>query len=146
VNVTLLLLGAAGLAASASALTRAFPDDHPRWTPRFVALASIALALLAVFPIDAGLGYPPGQPATHHWPGLIHGIAGTVLFAALTAAPLTMSRHLRGRPNRARWHRYSLATGLTVAITYPATVVLTSLDQAGGWTNAPLAHTTAGRP
>lgn len=137
VNVALLLLGAAGVAALAIALSPAFPGDHPRWTPRLVATASIALALLAVFPIDPGLGYPPGQPATPRWPGLIHGIAGTVLFAALTAAPLTLARHVRGHAAWASFRTYSLATGLTVAVTYPATVALTSLDQAGQWTNAP---------
>jgi hypothetical protein len=137
VNVALLLLGAAGLAGLAVALRRAFPGDRPRWTPRLVATAGAALAVLAIFPIDPGLGYPPGQPSTHHWPGLIHGIAGTVLFAALTAAPLTLNRHLRGRAAWARWRTYSLATALTVAVAYVATAVLTSLDQTGEWTNAP---------
>jgi hypothetical protein len=35
------------------------------------------------------------------------------------------------------WRPYSLATGLAVAVTYPVTVLLSSLDQTGVWTNAP---------
>jgi hypothetical protein len=137
VNVALLLLGATGVAGLAVALTRTFPGERPRWTPRLVAAASVALALLAIFPIDPGLGYPPGQPTSQHWSGLIHGIAGTILFAALAAAPLTLNRHVRGRAGWTRWRTYSLATGLTVAIAYTATVVLTGLEQAGEWTDAP---------
>jgi len=138
VNLALLLLGAVGLLALAIALPRALPTpDRPRWTPRLVATAGTALALLAIFPIDPGLGYPPGQPVVHHWQGLVHGIVGTVLFAALAAAPLTMARHLRGRIEWSSWRPYNLATGVVVAVTYPVTVVLSSLDQAGVWTNAP---------
>jgi hypothetical protein len=69
------------------------------------------------------------------WP--VHGIVGTVLFAALAATALTLARHPRGRTEWSSWRPYSLATGLTVAATYPLTVVPSSLDQAGLWTNAP---------
>jgi Protein of unknown function (DUF998) len=138
VNVALILLAAAGLLALAIALPRALPGgDRPRSTPRLVATAGAAAALLVIFPIDPGVGYPPGQPAVHHWRGLVHGIVGTVLFAALAAAPLTLAHHLRGRGGWSSWRPYSLATGLTVAVAYPLTVVLSSLDQAGVWTNAP---------
>jgi hypothetical protein len=136
VNVALLLIGGAGLLASAIALRQALSTGS-RWTPRLIATAGVALVLAAIFPIDPGLGYPPGQPAVHHWSGLVHGIAGTVLFAALVAAPLTLARGLRGRTDWPRWRRYSLATGLAVAVTYAATAVLSGLDQAGAWTNAP---------
>lgn len=141
INVALILVGAAGLLALAIALPRALPGGDPhrrnRWTPRLVATAGVALALLAVFPIDPGQGYPPGQPAVHTWPGLVHGIVGTVLFAALAAAPLTLVRQLRGRIDWSSWRPYSIATGLTIAVTYPLTAVLSSLDQARVWTNAP---------
>lgn len=137
-NVTMILLGAAGLLGLAISLPRTLPkSDRPRWTPRLVATAGVALMLLALFPVDPSLGYPPGQPAVHTWHGLIHGIVGTVLFAALAAAPLTLARHLRGRTDWSSWRPYSLATGLGVAVAYAVTVVLASLDQAGVWTNAP---------
>ena len=134
VNVALILLGAAGLLALAVALPT---NGSPRWTTRTVATAGAALAVLAIFPIDASLGYPPDQPAVHHWQGLVHAIAGTVLFAALAATPLTMARHVRGRAGWVPWRRYSILTGLVVAVSYVVTATLTSLDQAGMWTNAP---------
>ena len=138
VNDALILLGAAGMLALAIALPQALPGgDRSRWTPRLVATAGAAAALLVIFPIDPGLGYPPGQPAVHHWHGLVHGIVGTVLFAALAAAPLTLARHLRGRIDWSSWRPYCLATGLAVAVAYLLTVALSSLDQVGVWTNAP---------
>lgn len=138
VNIALLLVAAAGLLALAVALPRALPGgDRRRWTARLVATAGVALALLAVFPIDPGQGYPPGQPAVHHWTGLVHGIVGTVLFAALTAAALTLARQVRGVVGWSSWRTYSLACGVVVAVSYLVTVVLTSLDQTGIWSNAP---------
>ena len=137
-NIAMILLGAAGLMGLAFALPRALPDsDRPRWTPQLIATAGVALVLLTIFPVDPSLGYPPGQPAVHTWHGLIHGIVGTVLFAALAAAPLTLARHLRGRTDWSSWRPYSIATGLAVAVAYAVTMVLSSLDQAGLWTNAP---------
>jgi len=138
INVALLLLGAAGLLALAIALPRALPGvDRHRWTARLVGVAGVALTLLAVFPIDPGQGYPPGRPAVHHWPGLVHGIVGTALFVALAAAAFTLARHVHGLAGWSSWRRFSLACGLGIAVTYPVTVLLASLDQAGIWTNAP---------
>src|SRR5205814_2109606 len=130
VNVALILLGAAGVLALAGALPWVLPSgDRPRRVPRLIATAGVGLAVLAVFPIDPGVGYPPGQPAVHHWPGLVHGIAGTVVFAALAAAALVVGH--RGRVDRSAWRPYDLASGLTVAVAYPVTVVLSSLDLTG---------------
>ena len=138
INVALLLLGAMGLLALAVALPRALPTgDHRRPVPRLVAAAGVALILLVIFPIDPGLGYPPGQPAVHHWHGLLHGVVGTAFFAVLAAAPLTLARQTRGQIDWSSWRPYSLATGLTIAVAYPVTVLLSTLDQAGIWTNAP---------
>jgi hypothetical protein len=67
----------------------------------------------------------------------VHGIVGTVVFAALAAAPLTLARHVRGRVEWSSWRPYSLASGLAVAVVYLVTVALSSLDQAGIWTNSP---------
>jgi hypothetical protein len=138
VNIALILVGAAGLLSLAIALRRTRSDADPhRWTCRLVATAGGALALLGIFPIDPGVGCPPGEPAVHTWHGLVHGIVGTFLFAALATAPLTLARRVRGNVQWSSWRPYSLATGLTVAVTYPLTVALSSLDQAGMWTNAP---------
>src|SRR5690242_8834924 len=63
VNVVLLLLAAAGLLGFGVALPRALPGDRrPRRAARLVAAAGAALALMTVFPIDPGVGYPPGEP------------------------------------------------------------------------------------
>jgi Protein of unknown function (DUF998) len=137
-NVVLILVAAAGLLALALAMPKAVPGPGGiRWTRRLVATAAVAFCLLAFFPIDPSSGYPPGQPTGHSWHGLVHGVVGTVMFATLAAAPLTLRRYARKQAQWPSWRPFDLAAGTLVAVVYPLTVLLTSLDQANVWTNAP---------
>ena len=93
--------------------------------------------LLAVFPDDPGLGYPPASPAGQSLSGLIHGLAGTVAFGCLSAACFVLARRFAGDPAWRGWARYSNLTGVVVAAGYLATAVVTGMDQAGALSNAP---------
>src|SRR5579859_7177663 len=129
VNVVLLLVEAMTLLALAHGIRRSSPGG--RRTAGLLALAGVAMALLAVFPINPALGYPPGAPAAYHWQGLVHAAAGTAWFGLMAAAALSV-----GGPAGA-WRRASRWTGILIAGAYVATVTLTSLDQAGLWPNSP---------
>ena len=103
VNVGLLLATGALVAAFGLSLRRSgFPGGQV--VPALVVVAGVALVAAAVFPIDPGLGYPPGVGATRTWRGSIHDAAGGLLFASLTAAAVGTARKLRGQPGR-RWQR-----------------------------------------
>jgi hypothetical protein len=93
--------------------------------------------LLVIFPVNAGWGYPPGEPAQHHLHGLIHATVATVMAYLLAAAPLTLARRFAGDPAWRGWASYSVGSGVVVAVAYTATTVLATLDEAGIWTNAP---------
>jgi hypothetical protein len=138
VNTIAILVAATALLAFAAGLGRALPaGTGATWGPRLMAVAGTCFGLLAVFPDDPGLGYPPGSHGQQTMAGLIHGLAGTVTFGCLSAACFVMARRFAGDPAGRGWARYSVATGLAVAIGYVATAVLTGLDQAGVLANAP---------
>jgi hypothetical protein len=138
VNTIAILLTAAALLAFAAGLRSALPTGvGSTWGPRLIGVAGVGFLLAAAFPIDPGLGYPPGTSARHSLAGLVHGLVITVTFGCLSAACFVMARRFAGDPAWRGWARYSTVTGLVVATGYLATSVLTGLDQAGVLPNAP---------
>jgi hypothetical protein len=138
VNTIAILLTALALLAFAAGLRSALPTGvGSTWGPRLIGVAGAGFLLAAAFPIDPGLGYPPGTSAQHSLAGLVHGLVITVAFGCLSAACFVMARRFAGDPAWRGWARYSTVTGLVVATGYLATSVLTGLDQAGVLPNAP---------
>ncbi|MEG3635588.1 DUF998 domain-containing protein [Micromonospora palythoicola] len=62
------------------------------WRP--VALAGLALLAAAAFPIDPGLGYPPGASGQQTWHGGLHDLAGLVVVVALAVTAWRLGRDL----------------------------------------------------
>jgi hypothetical protein len=138
VKTIAILLASGGLLAFAAGLGRALPTGTgSNWGPRLLGVAGTCFALLAVFPDDPGLGYPPGVPARRSLSGLVHGLAGTVAFGCLSAACFVLARRFAGDSAWRGWARYSTVTGVVVAVGYLATAVATGMDQAGALSNAP---------
>jgi Protein of unknown function (DUF998) len=138
VNTIAILLTAAALLAFAAGLRSALPIGIGSiWGPRLIGVAGVGFLLAAAFPIDPGLGYPPGASDQHSLAGLVHGLVITVAFGCLSAACFVMARHFAGDPAWRGWARYSTVTGLVVTAGYLATSVLTGLDQAGVLPTAP---------
>jgi hypothetical protein len=138
VNVAGLLLVGGALLAFAAGLRRALPTGTgSTWAPRLLRVVGVCFLLLAAFPDDPGLGYPPATPATQSLPGLVHGLAATVAFGCLSAACLVMARRFAADPVWRGWRRYSLVSGVLVAVGYLAAAVATGLDRAGVLPNAP---------
>jgi hypothetical protein len=64
VNTIAILVAATALGAFAAGLGRALPTGTgSKWGPRLIAVAGTCFGLLAVFPDDPALGYPPCTPA-----------------------------------------------------------------------------------
>jgi hypothetical protein len=138
VNTIAILRAAAALLAFAAGHDRALPTGTgSAWGSRLIGVAGTCFVLLAVFPDDPGLGYPPATSAHQSLHGLVHGLAGTVAFGCLSAACFVLARRFAGDPAWRGWPWYSTVTGVVVAAGYLATAVVTGMDQAGALPNAP---------
>lgn len=111
------------------------------WGPRLTWLCGVLFLLAALFATNPALGYPPPLTPTDNvllpLHGLIHALAGTLFFGCLTALCFVLGRRKVGDPERRGWALYSYLTGGTVAISYLATAVVTSLAMSGVWADAP---------
>jgi hypothetical membrane protein len=113
-------------------LRRALPAGRgSTWTPRLVAGIGLCLVLAGIFPVNPGLGYPPGVPATYSLHGAIHFVVGTLLFGQLSAVCFVLARRFASDPGWKAWAPGSIAIGAIVALFYLATVVVSFIDQAG---------------
>jgi len=138
VNITALLafgLLALGFARGLRQVWR--PGTGSRWLPRLIAVFGLSLILAGIAVTDPGLGYPPGSEPSYSLHGLVHSVAGLVLFGSLSAACLVLGRSVAGDPRWAGWARYSVVTGIVVAVFFIATGVTTALDQNGILSPAP---------
>ncbi|MEW6635256.1 MAG: DUF998 domain-containing protein [Actinomycetota bacterium] len=109
------------------------------WGPRLVAALGLGLVLAGAFPIDPGLGYPPGTTregrVTLH--GQAHDLAGALVFGSMTAVCFVLARRFAGDP---RWHGWawpSAVAGVVVAASFATCGVLAALDFAGVLPGAP---------
>jgi len=114
------------LLAFAVGLQRALPSGPGSvWAPRFAAGIGLCLVLLGIFPVNPGLGYPPGVQVTYSLHGAVHFLVGTLLFGQLTALCFVMARRLT---TGAFWSR---AVGVVVPVFYVVTTVVAAADPAG---------------
>lgn len=123
-------------------LIRTMPSDKGSvWGPRLTWLCGILFLLLALFATSPALGYPlpltPTSTLLLPLHGLIHALAGTLFFGCLTALCFVLGRRKVVDPEGWCWTLYSYLTGAIVALSYLATVVVTSLDMSRIWVNAP---------
>lgn len=88
-----------------------------------------------IFPIDPGLGYPPGAVPEQTWHGSIHDLSGLAVFEGLALATVATAVALRGRARGFSW--YSAVTGVVVAVSFVATSVLAAMAYSGAWPAAP---------
>jgi hypothetical membrane protein len=125
-TIDFFVLGALLLAFSVG-LRRALPSGPgSAWAPRLAAGIGLCWLLLGVFPVNAGLGYPPGVPVTYGLAGAVHFLVATLLFGLLSALCFVMARRLPA--GAAAWSR---AVGVVVAAFYVATIAVSTVDLAG---------------
>jgi hypothetical protein len=98
-----MLAGVIGLRANGS-----------RWAARVLTVTALGMLMAGVFVTDPGLAYPADAPhalpaGTHTWHGLLHGIAGAIVFFSLPIATGFTAAWFARQHERA-WMAYSLAT------------------------------------
>jgi hypothetical protein len=99
-----------------------------RWAARLVLVCGAGFAVMAVVPIDPGLGYPPGVPAVHTLTGYAHQGAAVALFAAGTVASVLLGRCVSGSTWAAR---AGVAVGAVMVVSFVAACALVTLDVLG---------------
>lgn len=92
--------------------------------PALFTIFGVGLVASGIFPCDAGLGYPPGAPAT--WPrtatrtGNLHNLAGALVFGSLSIATFVAA----GRSESRGFAIYSISTGVMVLVLFVTTGAL----------------------
>jgi hypothetical protein len=107
------------------------------WGPRLTLLCGLLMIVLAIFPVNSGLGYPPGVPPSYSLHGLIHLSAATIFFGCLSALCFVVGRRFVSAAHWAGWVVYSQLTGVVVVVFYILASVVTTLDTRGILHNAP---------
>jgi hypothetical membrane protein len=102
--------------------------------PRLAFVCGLMLVLLGIFPVNPGLGYPPGVPLTYSLHGLIHATAATIFFGCLSALCFVLARRFTGDHT---WRVYSIGTGVVVAVFYVLATLATTLAMNGAVPDAP---------
>ncbi|MGP3913306.1 DUF998 domain-containing protein [Nonomuraea sp. 10N515B] len=130
------VLGGLLLAAFAAGVRRALRGGRgATWGPILLTTAAAGLIVAGLVPTDPALGYPPGQPNIVTASGVIHQVAGLLLFAGLSAAAFVLARRL-GEASRA-WAVYSRLSGtLIIGFAFAAGIAY-RLDTQGIWRPAP---------
>jgi hypothetical membrane protein len=77
-------------------------------------ITALGMLLAGIFVTDPGLAYPADAPralpeGAHTWHGLLHGLAGAIVFFSLPIATVIMAAWF-GRRRQGRWLLYTLAT------------------------------------
>jgi hypothetical protein len=138
VNTVTILVFGLFLLGFALGLKRALRSGKASaWGPRLALLCGLLMIMLAIFPINPGLGYPPGVPPSYSLHGLIHLSAATIFFGCLSALCFVLGRRCVSDAHWAGWVVYSQLTGVIVVVFYILASVVTTLDTSGILHNAP---------
>ncbi|MFC4116972.1 DUF998 domain-containing protein [Nonomuraea zeae] len=139
------VLGGLLLAAFAAGVRRALRAGQgggrgSTWGPILLAATAAGLVVAGLVPTDPALGYPPGQsnPGQPHIvtaSGIVHQVAGFLLFAGLSAAAYVLAGRL-GQTSR-RWAVYSRLSGTLIIVFAFAAGIAYRLDTQGIWRPAP---------
>lgn len=130
-TVTFFVTGAL-LLGFAIGLRRALPSGPgSAWAPRLAAGIGLCLLLVGVFPVNPGLGYPPGVAATYSLHGAVHFLLATLLIGQLSALCFVLARRFVTDARWAGWARWSRTVGVVAPVFYVATTVAASADMGG---------------
>jgi Protein of unknown function (DUF998) len=102
------------------------------WGPILLGIIGLCLIGAGIFVTDPRLGYPPGASSVTTVHGILHEIFGQLQFFSLMAVCFVLARRDAAAPFGRGWARYSVATGLLVAVFYVAFVLTGVLDGPAG--------------
>jgi hypothetical protein len=90
------------------------------WGPILIAVYGAGLVGAGAFSPDPSYGYPPGAPlgpaAAYSRHGMLHEVAGYLVFGPLIAACFVFARRFAAEDSRRGWAAYSALTGLAIPV------------------------------
>lgn len=102
------------------------PDPGAVWGPVLFGIFGLSLILSGLF---------VGDPHTPQ--GMIHGLAGLLVFSSLPLASFVLAWRFASDPAWHGWALYSLTTGMVVVGLFVVTNIVSNRDQKGILENAP---------
>ncbi|WP_179035105.1 DUF998 domain-containing protein [Paenibacillus sp. URB8-2] len=107
------------------------------WGSIFMGTFGLGLLIAALFPIDPGLNWPPGLPASRSVSGQIHDIGGALVFGSLIAVCLVLSSKFKESSDWIRWRVYSILSALVVFASFVLCSIFVALDFSNVMPSAP---------
>jgi hypothetical protein len=109
------------MVACAVGLRRALRSGRGRtWGPLLIGVYGFGLVGAGAFSADPSYGYPPGAAlgpaASYSVHGMLHEVAGFVVFGPLTGACFVFARRFAAQAGRRGWAIYSFLTGLAMPV------------------------------
>jgi hypothetical membrane protein len=108
--------------------------------PLLLGVYALAMIAAGIFPTDPALGYPPGavppvQPSSH---GMVHGLAGAIVFTILPITCFVVTRRFIGNAAWRGWALYSFLAGAVMLVFGILSIAAAPLSATGQWPNAPI--------
>jgi hypothetical membrane protein len=94
--------------------------------PLLMGMFAASLLVAGIFVTDPSQGYPVGAAEIHTTHGLIHGFAGLAAFLTLAVTAFAMGWHFSADSKGRRWMIYSIAVGVFILVSFPASFVLSA--------------------
>jgi hypothetical membrane protein len=105
-------------------------------SPNMFLVLGIALILGGIFVIDPGLGYPPRSEPTFSISGLIHQVAGLIVFVSFTANCFITAKKLGKYSNERRFRILSIVFGIIIPASWIIASTMVSLEYSGTFSPA----------
>jgi len=106
-------------------------------SPTMFMFLGIALIIAGIFVIDPGLGYPPNSEPAFSISGLIHQVAGLIVFVSFTANCFISARKLGKETNEQGFKIISIVFGVIIPANWIIASTMVSLEYSGTLSPAP---------
>ena len=126
--INLILFGALTILFSLGIRSQSGESGKGIASPTLFMVLGCALILGGIFVIDPGLGYPPNSKPAFSMAGLVHQIAGLVIFVSFAANCLVTAKKLGKDAATKGFKIASIAFGIIIPVSWIIASIMISLE------------------